>query len=83
MTHLIKTTEQYRCDTEAEAKAFIEQQKKSNLYEVAKYSSEVKQLKAKGEIVDEWMRVTIVKQFDSEKEPIGSIKNVSYEEDEE
>lgn len=76
--YLIKTTEQYRCDSEEEAKNFIEEQKKSTQYEMTKYSSELRQVKMKGEVVDEYYRVQIVKNFDSEKDPIGDLKYVSY-----
>lgn len=68
-TYLIKTTEVYRCDTEEEAKAWIEEAKHSHDYTVTKSSSEIRTLKSKGEIIDEWVRVTIVKQFTDEKEP--------------
>lgn len=68
--YLIKRTDVFRVDTETEAKAFIENEKKNSEYEVTKYSSELKQAKAKGEIVDEWFRVTIVKNCNSEKEPM-------------
>ena len=78
MAYLIKTTEVYRVETEEQAKNFIEEQKQNDAYEVVKYSSERKDRKVKGEIAEEWMRVTIIKQFDSEKEPCGSIK-VTYE----
>lgn len=75
---LIKTTEQYRCDTESEAKKFIEEQRQSGQYEMGKYSSEIRQAKMKGEVVDEWYRVVMTKKFDDEKDPIGSINHVSY-----
>ena len=78
MAHLIKTTEVYRVETEDEAKKFIEEQKQNDSYEMVKYSSEYKAKKAKGEIEDEWFRVTLVKNFDDEKDPIGSVK-ISYE----
>ena len=78
MAHLIKTTEVYRVETEEEAKKFIEEQKQNDAYEMIKYSSEYKTKKAKGEIEDEWLRVTLVKNFDDEKEPIGSVK-INYE----
>ena len=78
MAHLIKTTEVYRVETEDEAKKFIEEQKQNDSYEMIKYSSEYKTKKAKGEIEDEWFRVTLVKNFDDEKDPIGSVK-ISYE----
>lgn len=76
--YLIKTTEVYRCDTEQEAKNLIEDAKQSSLYTVTKSSSEIRTLKQKGEIVDEWRRVTITKAFAEEKEPYGQVY-VSYD----
>ncbi|MBR3673922.1 MAG: hypothetical protein IKN65_06560 [Clostridia bacterium] len=67
--YLIKVTEQYRCDSEEEARKLIEEAKKNNQYTVTKSSSEIKTLKQKGEIVDEWRRVLITKEFCDEKEP--------------
>ena len=78
--YLIKVTEQYRCDTEAEAEALINEAKENNQYTVIKTSSEMKTTKAKGEVVDEWRRVLITKEFTSEKEPSEQII-ISYEED--
>lgn len=75
--YLIRTTEFYRVDTENEAKTFIEEQKRKGNYEVTKYSTERKEKKAKGEVVDAWYRVTLVKDFNDEKEPL-----VSYDEEE-
>ena len=79
--YLIKVTEQYRCDTEAEEEALINEAKENNQYTVIKTSSEMKTTKAKGEVVDEWRRVLITKEFTSEKEPSEQII-ISYEEDE-
>ena len=79
--YLIKVTEQYGCDTEAEAEALINEAKENNQYTVIKTSSEMKTAKAKGEVVDEWRRVLITKEFTSEKEPSEQII-ISYEEDE-
>lgn len=76
--YLIKTTEVYRCDTEAEAKELIEAAKKHPLYTVTKTTSENRSLKQKGEIVDEWRRVTITKTFAEEKDPYGEIF-ISYD----
>ena len=81
MKYLIRTTEVYRCDTEEEAKNLVEEAKKSGMYTVTKTSSEIKTLKQKGEIVDEWRRVTITKDFTSEKEPDSNII-ISYGEEE-
>lgn len=80
MSYLIKTTEQYRCDTETEAKNLIEEAKQSGLYTVTKSSTEIKTVKQKGEIVDEWQRVIITKEFTSEKEPDTQIE-ISYGEE--
>ena len=73
MTYLIKTTEQYRCDNEKEAVELIEQAKRDKRYTVVKHSSEIKTLKQKGEVVDEWRRVSITKEFSEEKEPYGNL----------
>lgn len=80
-SYLIKVTEQYRCDTEAEARTLIENAKKNGQYTVIKSSSEIKTMKQKGEIVDEWRRVMITKEFTSEKEPFTVI-TPQYEEEE-
>ena len=69
MSYLIKVTEQYRCNNETEAKELIEKSKHDGRYTVVKSSSEIKTLKQKGEIVDEWRRVLITKEFCDEKEP--------------
>lgn len=73
MKYLIKTTEQYRCDTEQEALELISSAKQATEYEVTKYNNEIKNTKLKGEIVDEWHRVTITKVFTEEKEPYGNL----------
>lgn len=71
--YLIKVTEQYRCDTEEEARKLIQDAKKSYQYTLTKSSSEIKTQKQKGEIVDEWRRVILTKEFNSEKEPMGQV----------
>lgn len=68
-SYLIKVTEQYRCDTEAEAISLVEDAKKSGQYTVIKSSSEIKTVKQKGEVVDEYRRVLITKEFNEEKTP--------------
>ena len=75
MKYLIETTEVYRVDSEDEAKVVVEQAKKTS--SVVKYNCVYKEKKAKGEVVDSWYRVTIVKRWDNEKEPCGAT-SVSY-----
>ena len=59
---LLKKTEVYRVDTEEEAISAIREYKDNafnNGYEVAKASYDKKTKKLKGEIVDEWVVVSI------------------------
>lgn len=77
MKYLIKTVETYRVASEDEAKQVIEAAKKDGNYFLSKYNSEYKCTKAKGEVVDEWYRVTLTKEFTSEKEP-DCCTDVSY-----
>lgn len=79
-SYLIKVTEQYRCDSEAEAIQLVESAKKSKQYTVIKSSNEIKTVKSKGEVIDEYHRVMITKEFTSEKEPDSYVMPV-YEED--
>ena len=69
MKFLIRTVETYRVATEGEAKQLIETAKTDHNFTLSKYSSEYKCSKQKGEIVDEWYRVILTKDFTSEKEP--------------
>lgn len=78
MNYLIQTTEVYRIPSESEVKAFIEEQKSKYSYEIKKYSSELKQVKQKGEIVDEYYKFSIVKNFNNEKEPENPV-SIKYE----
>lgn len=69
MKYLVKSVETYRVANEAEAKKLIEEAKVDRAYTLSKYSSEYKCSKAKGEIVEEWYRVILTKDFNLEKEP--------------
>ena len=82
MRYLIKVTEQYRCDTEEEARKLIEESKRNGQYTVTKTSNEIRTMKQKGEIIDEWRRVLITKEFCSEKEPDCELVPIyTYDED--
>ena len=69
--HLLKVTEEHRADSELEAAELINSAKADTRYILSKYSSVHKERKAKGEIVDEYFIVTLVKVFDDPKEPCG------------
>jgi len=69
--YLLKTTEEHRADSELEATELINAAKADNRYILSKYSSVKKERKAKGEIIDEYYIVTLVKTFDDPKDPVG------------
>lgn len=69
MKYLLKTVETYRVETEADATKLIEEAKKDSRFVLSKSLSEKRCAKAKGEIVDEWVRVTLTKTFTEEKCP--------------
>jgi len=69
MNFLISTTEVYRVDTESEATALIEEAKNDKKFVLAKYTTEQKEVKAKGEVIETYFKVTLTKQFTSIKEP--------------
>ena len=70
MRYLIQTVETYRADTEAEAQGIITEAKQAGEYGLTKYASEKKEVKAKGEVIDEYFKVTLTKVFNADiKEP--------------
>ena len=69
MRYLIQTVETYRADTEAEAQGIITEAKQAGEYGLTKYASEKKEVKAKGEVIDEYFKVTLTKVFTDIKEP--------------
>ena len=69
MKFLISTTEVHRVDTENEAVMLIEDAKKDGNFILTKYFTEHKEKKAKGEIIEEYYKVTLTKSFTDIKEP--------------
>lgn len=69
MKYLLTTTEVYRVDSENEAKKMIEEAKEDNHFILKKYTSEYKERKQKGEVIDTYWKVSLVKTFTNEKEP--------------
>lgn len=72
--YLITATETYRVDTEEEAARLIEEAKNDNSYTLAKYSSVHKERKQKGDIIDEYEKVSLTKVFNDEKEPYSNVE---------
>ena len=78
--YLITTTEVYRVDTEGEVETLITEAKEDGNFNLVKYNREHKERKKNGEIVDEWYKVTLVKGFTDEKDPITTT-TITYEGD--
>lgn len=76
--YLVTVTEVYRVDTEGEVEIMLEQAKHSPEFTLVKYNSEKKEKKSKGEIVEEWRKVTLVKAFNEEKDPCTEV-DIKYE----
>lgn len=75
--YLCQVQEIYRVNREADAAALIEEAKVDKRFTLLKSSTEYKTVKAKGEIVDEYWKVTLVKHFTDLKEPDCSV-DVEY-----
>lgn len=67
--YLCQTTEIYRVDTEAEVEKAIEEAKQDGNFTLAKYVSEFKERKQKGEVIDEYYKLTLTKIFTDIKNP--------------
>ena len=76
--YLVSTVETYRVDTESEATKAIEEAKNDGSYVLGKYTSEHKERKSKGEVIDEYWKLSLTKLFNDIKEP-NFIVNVGYE----
>lgn len=78
MRYLTSVVETYRLPNDEAVKVFLEELKADPAFTITKYSSTKKERKEKGDVVDEWVRFTVTKVFNEEKEP-ESIINISYE----
>ena len=77
--YLISVQETYRADCESEATALIEEAKNASEYTLANYNCEYKEVKATGEVVDDFYKVVLQKVFTDLKDP-GVQFEISYEE---
>lgn len=77
---LISTVETHRFDTEGQAARTIEEAKQDGSYILSKYSTEHKERKLKGEVVEQYYKVVLTKVFNDIKEPVSNVK-VIYEVD--
>lgn len=77
MKYLINQTDVYRCDSEKEAEAFLKQLKNDYSFEITSSTMSKKELKQKGEVVDDWIRLTVKKKYNEEKEPYTPLRMYS------
>lgn len=73
MKYLTQVTETYRIDSEDQVLEMIEEAKKDGRFILVKHTSQFKERKAKGEVIDSYYRVTLTKQFCDEKEPEATV----------
>ena len=69
MAYLISTVETYRVESENQAAQLIAEAKAAPQYILTKYTTEKKEKKLKGEVVEEYYKVTLTKAFNDIKEP--------------
>lgn len=67
--YLYSTVENYRVDSEHEADDLMAQARESKLYDLKKSSVQKKEVKVKGEIVDEFFLVSLTKAIQDPKNP--------------
>ena len=78
MKYLIQTVETYRVDSESEAEQLIQEAKKDTKFDLLKSSTEKKDVKAKGEVIDTYYKVQLNKGFNEIKEPETDVR-INYE----
>ena len=74
--YLVKTTDVYRIDTVGEVEEFHNELKGDPHFELESFAYQQKQVKQKGEIVDEYCLVTVKKKFNDPKEPVSDVSIV-------
>lgn len=78
MEYLISTTDVYRVARVSDVERLHEELKADSHFTLAAFSYKTKQIKAKGEVLDEYQLVTAKKLFNNEKEPETYI-TINYE----
>ena len=78
--YLVKTTDVYRVDSVGEVEQLQKEIKGDPHFELESFAYQQKQVKQKGEIVDEYCLVTVKKKFNDPKEPTSDV-SISYDSD--
>lgn len=78
MKYLLKAVDTYRVPTIADVEALHEQLLDDPTFDLTAFSYKTKQIKAKGEVIEEYQVVTATKIFTNEKDP-EDVYVVTYE----
>ena len=81
MKFLIQTTEIFRCDSEQEAETFLKDMKKDKNYEITSSTVAKKEVKQKGEVVDSYIKLTVKKVYNEERDPLVPYNHENNEEE--
>ena len=73
MKYLTQVVETYRVDDEERVLEMIEEAKKDTRFTLIKHTSQYKERKQKGEVIDSWYKVSLTKVFCDEKEPDANV----------
>jgi hypothetical protein len=71
--YLCTVVETYRVESEADADVLINQARNNNLYDLTKSSITHKEIKSKGEVIDEYYLVALTKFVQDHKSPSSNI----------
>ena len=80
MRHLLKVVDTYRVSTVEEVEQLHEELLDNPNFTLTAYSYKTKYIKAKGEIIDEYYKVSLTKLFTDIKDPT-EVVTISYEVD--
>lgn len=78
MRYLLKAVDTYRVPTIADVEALHEQLLDDPTFDLTAFSYKTKQIKAKGDVIEEYQVVTATKIFTNEKDP-EDVYIVTYE----
>lgn len=78
MNYLVNVVETYRVPTVEDAERLHQEMKNDPHFTVASFGYKTKQIKSKGEVVDEYQLVQVKKIFNDEKEPVSFV-DINYE----
>lgn len=78
MKYLINSVDTYRVDGVAEVEQLHQELKEDSNFELASFSYQTKQVKQKGEVIDEYQLVKVKKIFTEEKYPTVQV-GIIYE----